>query len=416
VQGGEPFAWHFENGEDRQLIDAFRDQMSEEDQCLAQEELQRGGDGFLKMALLCHLPRLVDIKITRGVYDVNSCVGWLVKAITWFSQSACWPPGLAGLRDVAIGVSSGTWRDQSRDDSSHYTLAAMLQLPQLQSLYLNDLYLDEEQEDENGDLVDWDILPRTSTVSRLFLDNVSSMTVEFQNDLVQTPRALEAFSVRVAHEITHVDDIVSNLNKAQAGSLQYLMFYNPDRLSGYRCKAYLPSELADCRALRHVSMSVWDIELLALYESQHKTAEAFCDFFVGVFPRTLEVLVCFGCGPGFQEGFLEGQNFDLEYFDLAIVKMLDSGLYPNLKTIFFEDVAIAQKGTSPGRISLQEAMAAGERNNVEIYKYTQTSKKRVDQIDFHAPLGKYDLVSGPHWKNNRDGLVVNPFNGEWEAR
>ncbi|SPO04624.1 uncharacterized protein DNG_07309 [Cephalotrichum gorgonifer] len=234
VQGGEPpIAWTFENGEDRQLIDAFRDQMPERDQRLAQEELQRGGDGFLKMALICHLPRLADIKVTRGEHGLNSFVVWLVKALAWFRESERWPPGLAGLRDVAIGVRSGTWRDKVWDECSPYTLAAMLRLPRLRSLYLNDVDLPQ---DENGNYFDEDILPPTSTVSRLFLDNVMGMTSDFQNDLVQTPRSLEAFGVRVlpGYEITHVDTMVSRLNKTQGDTIQHLMFYNLGRLSAYR--------------------------------------------------------------------------------------------------------------------------------------------------------------------------------------
>ncbi|SPO04623.1 uncharacterized protein DNG_07308 [Cephalotrichum gorgonifer] len=163
-------------------------------------------------------------------------------------------------------------------------------------------------------------------------------------------------------------------------------------------------------------MSIRDIELQSYYDSQPTTAEAFSQFFVGPFPRTLEVLVCLGRGSGSKTGFLGEQKFYLEYFDCSIAKMLDSGLYPNLKAIFFEDVDIPGGGASTGRVLLQEAMAAGERHGVEIYKYTKPQKKRVDRIKFHAPLGQYDLVSGPQWRKDRDGLAVNPFNGEWETR
>lgn len=422
LQDGEPLPWSFLGGETEELTGLFTE-MPEEHRASAQDELRDGKDGFLKAALLALLPRLVEVRIVSGASEAS--LSWLANAVQWGKRGASWPPGFAGVRDLAVGMLSGTWRDEHRERLSAFTLASVLQLPRLESLCFSGLEVLEDEGDDD-EVVNWghDLAQVTQSMPpagslplrRLVLDNVDNVEDDFRSALLAAPRALEAFSVRPIRNPVGADErtlgdtdlFASDLAKFQSKSVRRLMFYHPERLQGYRCNAFYPEELDPCRGLRQVCLCVEDIELQTLSTSKDCPGrDDFTRLFLKIFPKTLEVLVLHG-DTGVH---VEGEESHAEILDEAVAQLIRRGRLPSLKAVFLEQVETS--GSEERRhILFEKSMAEGHKRGVDVYTRTNRAERRHD-LELLAPLGRYDLLSGPHGRKGKEGLVLDVHTGEW---
>lgn len=429
VQDGEPLRWSFLREETEAMVDVFKEEMTEEEQKSARDELHEGKDGFLKAVLLTLLPRLVDVKIVSGASDES--LSWLANTIQWGKRRATWPPGFASIRDLAVGVSSGTWKDETRESLSAYTLVSVLQLPQLRSLHYSGLAVDEDEYDDDYEsdgvepvtrhstthaLIDVCLEPDSLPLERLVLDDVAYLTHEFRDALLEAPLALEAFSLRgnsdegVSSRLEDTDSFATTLAKSQAASLRRFMLYNVRNLNGYRSAAYYPDELKPCVDLRQICVVASDVELCAMSNKCDVPGpKELFDTLAESFPDSLEALVLAGDELG---AYVKCHGFYTEAMDGAVAKVLgEESCLPALKAVFLEQIETREEPERE-RIFFQETMRAGAEKGVDVY--TRTSRRdKVHEIEFLAPLGKYDLLTGPYGRKGKEGLALDLRTGEW---
>lgn len=422
LQDGEPLALSFLDGETEKLMGVFP-KMPEEHQEAARNELREGKDGFLKVAFLALLPRLIDVKIVSGASEES--LFWLANGVQWAHQGTSWPPGFAGVRDLAVGMLSGTWRDKHRERLSAFTLASVLLLPRLESLYFSsvDTDYDEDSGLDTGGHRHADVLesmPRNIPIQRLVLDDVGDLELCFVHNLLVAPRSLEALSIRPTRGplggdqrmLNDSDQYATVLARSQQESLRRLMLYHPECLNGYRCDVFYPEELDPCENLRQVCLSVLDIELQALGADHVESGrDKFMDTFVKALPPSLEVLVLHG-----HTGVhAVGQDFHTEFLDDAVADLIRSRHRPSLKAVYLDQVETARyDGPESKRLLFPKSMAEGGKPLGCVDVYTRTNRdKKHHKLDVLTPPGRYDLLSGPHGRRGKDGLVLDMFTGEW---
>lgn len=408
VQDGEPLQWSFLEGETEALVGVFKDQMTGEEQRSAEDELREGKDGFLKAVLLALLPWLVDVKIVSGASDRS--LSWLSKSFRWGRQRATWPPGFASILDVAVGVSSGTWRDEMNESLSAYTFVSVLQLPHIRSLQFRGL---NTGDDDEGDVAEDDTVWHTATedlpdslpLERLILDDMHQRNSYFWDHFICEPAALEAVAFRGSrnYQDYEFDGLTEALSKWQSASLKRFMLYNAHNVRGYRCSAYHPDELEPCTSLRHVCIPVEDIEQEAEWSPEAQFGQEKISAVVErIFADPLEVLVVSKArdNPGRPE-----------VMDTAIARMIEEEWYKGLQAVFLDQLEMTE---SPERekILFQKAMRAGEKMGVDVYTKTNRRKK-VHELDLLVPLGKYDLLTGPYGRKGKEGLKLDLKTGEW---
>lgn len=102
----------------------------EEDAIIAQEELENGGDGFIKMLLFASYHHLQSLKFVKGE-KYHTSLQWLTTAVGWSRLSGRWPPGFQSLRHVAVGVVDGHDLDKERVAGEAVDIAAILNLPNM---------------------------------------------------------------------------------------------------------------------------------------------------------------------------------------------------------------------------------------------------------------------------------------------
>lgn len=414
-RGGEPLRWEFRKGEVEGLLGVFGEEMGDGVRAFAEEGLRAGADWFLKAVMLALLPRLVDVKV----------VAWLAHVMRWSSEHT--PPMFASVRSVAVGVASGTWRDSLRGPMYAQPLASILHLPQLESLYFSDLEVGEE------DFVEQDIAyadghallmgghsfagpydylsdylpdPESAPLRRLTLDRVGDVEGDFRDALLATPRALEALSLRADWTLYDTDAWGEEAGNLQAGSLRRLMLYNPDDMRGYPCSAWRPDLLARCVPdLRQTCVAVSDVEMQGM-------DKGFAAMLRAAFPRGVEAMVLFGL-TGLHA---KGQEFPTQFLDdeLAGVIRDKASLYPELRAVFLELVEEMTFRKKPGeRACFPGVMEAGREMGVEVFTRTSGRGRARWGPEFLAPLGRYDLRTAPHWREGREGMVLDFGTGEW---
>lgn len=412
VQDGEPLRWSFLDGETEALVGVFKDQMSEEEQRSAENELRQGKDGFLKAMLLALLPRLLDVKIVSGA--CNKSLSWLSNSIQWGKRRATWPPGFAGIRDLAVGVLSGTWRDSASNSLSCYTLMSILQLPRLRTLQLRGLDVVDEEEEDSGNNTDRHLLTddmfKSLSIERLILDDVHDLGHDFIDDLLWAPTALEGFALRGSSSqyqdtLDNFDQITTALAKFQSASIERFMLYNAHQVHGYRCSAYLPDELEPCKMLRHVCVLAEDVDQQALFaEKMQLGQEKLSTELEGMFADSLEVLVV--ARDRERSGLCR-----TDFMDTAIAGMVEKGCYKGLQAVFLDQLEMTVPPETES-ILFPKAMRAGEEKGVDVYTRTNRREK-VHKPDLLVPLGKYDLMTGPFGREGKEGLELNLKTGEW---
>ncbi|EGU77875.1 hypothetical protein FOPG_14901 [Fusarium oxysporum f. sp. conglutinans race 2 54008] len=151
-----------------------------------QWDLKAGQDGFLKLLLIATCPRLHSLRFVKRGLDPHTTLQWMREVIKDSRHTEEGPHELQGfesLRDIAVGIETDQrlWNDISpRRDARDF--AALFYIPNLESLYFNDLhYIEDGNEDyQHFDVVDQYDFPRgTSSVKHLFIDSASEFSPEY---------------------------------------------------------------------------------------------------------------------------------------------------------------------------------------------------------------------------------------------
>lgn len=421
---------------------------------LARGELQDGRDGFIKMLLFSLCPRLRDLKFVRRGNDHESesasSLIWMESALWNLVQTPrSWPLGFLALRDVAIGVLSGVpWIDDHDAYIERSSLASFLHLPNIVSLYVRELIMDQSDDSDDSDLDDipdngfpkndifsnevfdqddlyghdsgystaaikYSLPPRCSSVENLYLDIIYGLKSDFQQALLRAPRNLLSIAIRGEPNdnyptVDNMDDVAETLAKAHAESLQSVMFYNPHTLGGYRCNVYIPSQVDYWEAaknLRHITLNCGDVELGIGLDTDLEEALATFENF----PETMQALAISG-----KVGeFTLNKYDDMECLEDGLVRVIECGRYKNLKAIIIDHLEPAyprfyRQIPPREKLCFLKVIAAGKRHGVDVHTWANRSKPQ-HTIDFPAAVDKYDLATGPY-----GGLRARTDDGNWE--
>jgi hypothetical protein len=344
----------------------------------------------------------------------------------WSPESTSSMPGLANLRSVAIGVVSDTWMDDTRtgrtrhaDEHSPDLLCQLLRLPKIESLYMRNYQPDRaagyeppNQYTENNLLP-----PRSSNLKHLWLDNADELGYHFSPALFGAPQGLLTVSFRSGDvRLEDSDQIVSLLGYYQGRTLQSLMFYGPyshDTIHGYRCTAFRPEEFKHHKALRNVSISTQDIELDVLYQDDDKKEdESMHDwtmrFFVNCFPKEMETLMLWEPP---SNDYIKWEDGGYEGLEQAIIKLIKSRKYSNLKAIYLESTERAENRDAPREdfVRFRNAVKVGREEGVDVRTVTNTDTPR-HEIEFQEAPDKFSMKTGP-WGTRPRNWVFDVYTG-----
>ncbi|CAH0056233.1 unnamed protein product [Clonostachys solani] len=353
-----------------------------EDHDLARNEIENGGDGFVKMLIISSLPRLTALRFAERERDRHTSLEWMRKAASRsLTASIPWPIGFISLRSVAVGVVTRNLRDSNGATARANHLAILLRLPNIEEVYFRnlDMRLDGDFEDVD-DVQDRFQLPGAcSSVKRIILDRIKDDSWVFREALLMAPNALEALVIRghleTADEPMDGDMILVHLGDSPScQSLRRFTFYRPDYINGRDSRSYEPGLLQGLDNLGLVSLCIQDIINEALGEARNKQSDEegsvqgmgnddvslphctnddfinhdeLVDAFVRLLPTSLEVLVIWG-QETYEEGeewFRRGEYEEYETIDDAIVAMMRSGRFGRLKAVYLNP--IEEDGTTP---------------------------------------------------------------------
>lgn len=419
-----------------QVLETAKTLFDKSELIAAREEVETGGDGFLKMLIIASAPRLESLKfIRRNDLLHKSCQAWLFKLIRsqlttgrWkWLPGVEWPPGLRSLRELAVGVDAGVLdsnidvvdENLIPDWEGPGEISAMMRLPSLTSLYYHTAAIpqedDPDSDDNNSDsgsgsgqqTVRRALAPETpeksSNVSQIYLDGVrrgsrnDSPVSDFYTNLLAMPRALRSCSVRMADDECDPANILFALSDFQQETLQKMMFYNPGSIVGYRCSAYRPEDVPKA------PLTMWwqtaeDVGLQALYDREEgqATREDVVKAFLRYMDREhAEVIIL--------DGPLEGAFFDdktmaWSYYEDALLALIRSAGKRNLKALFidFPHVPDSDGGLESPDGFAKVVRLAGELG-VDLYGSKHLKAKRRHVLDFPRAPSKWDLVTGPYF-------------------
>lgn len=399
----------------------------EEDAIIAQQELENGGDGIIKMLLFAFYRHIQSIKFIKRGEENHTSLQWLTRAIGWSRTSGKWPPGFQSIRHVAVGVVSGTELDSHIVSRSAVDLAAILNLPSIDSVYFNDLSQDQERDDSEGEEETDDIplgrdcLPRfSSSVRHIYLDSPRELTDSFREILFTAPEKLQTMAIKGCNFPEHelqlgdTDVIVDYLVHEYKDTMESLIFYNMySGLHGYRCAVYEAEQLERWSKLKQFSI---DIEALELYGYQKSwTSEEFLENFrtEELFPISMEVLMLWGIYDKPTHTRIEA---GVEWFDVLeemVVSLIKNKcrLYQQLKVIYID---CAEKSVSKQRSNLafQKAITAGRESGVHVHTLTNMDDGGYWRRFPVAP-DKFDLRTGS-FGSRPSTWKINRFTGIWE--
>lgn len=152
----------------------------------ARNELAKGDDGVLKALLIVLCPRLKSVYYARSSYvpiedeegEGNASLLWLSRIVISHRDQdiRMWPPGLQSLRHLAVGVETGTPFESEVDYIYHpLFLAKIMNLPNLESIYLYGLGYREPYADHDVEAMSYLLTPGCSSVRHIYLENLEEL-------------------------------------------------------------------------------------------------------------------------------------------------------------------------------------------------------------------------------------------------
>jgi hypothetical protein len=448
---------------------------SEQDIDKAREDFEAGSDAPLKLLLFALFPRIRSLKCSRDsqvsgrdAFDVTgnaarrqarSHLDYIQRAIILHVEhgSSAWPVGFSSLRDLAVGVETGTDIDSFNALPPPHLFADLMHLPGLESIYFYGLtqYTDNQiADDQDGTVAPYNVDEGSSSLQHIFLDRAQGLSWKFRKAMISGCKQLKSLAISNS-EMDDIDALVQDAANFHADSMETLMFYETDSLHGYRCNMFRPEALNNFRNLRTVYIDASDVMLDAFYNYKHddhqhdETAKktehewiADLDFFVeffmsSSFPESTEVLVL-GAQPSSRLS-----EADADFFDQAIATMIETmhepeedggpgkeseGSQPsrmsferrfgNLKAVYLgalDNIRTATRYDEPspqptqkGRFS--RAIAAGRKAGVDVHTRA-TPRQPFHKIDFPTPPNVADLKSAP--EPPQGPVVFDIYTGTW---
>ncbi|KAK1473481.1 hypothetical protein CABS01_04143 [Colletotrichum abscissum] len=348
------------------------------------------------MAICPHLSSVKYILRDEGTRDDS--LKWLTSLIEMSHLAGSWAPGLRALREVSIGVRSGTWLDYDRKVNRRPDLLA----------------------------------------SHLFIDSGEFLSPGFCSALLNAPRSLKTLrlcgNVRGDQDCWHeIDRFLLKARNAQAGSLESIMLYGAWGMETARksgCDLYhlhLP-ELNTFPRLRPVWLDNADFlkqadsyDMYAIPDLWQTPAEAALEWIISRLPASMEVL------------FLGNsvEQSDPEKTEDLLIGLLNSDRFPKLKALFIEDDVVRRDRCGrarcsnhepPNNLYFQRLIAVGEKRGVDVDCTASRSRKRIHSEediglsaapDYAAALKSLPLDSSIHGSGARE---FNVFGGEWQLK
>ncbi|KAJ3463264.1 hypothetical protein MRS44_008050 [Fusarium solani] len=364
----------------------------------ARNELETGGDGFLKMLLIASCLRLHSIRFAKEKEQyMHTSLRWMAKAVSWSMDSGRWPPGFQSLRNVAIGVSTGVPRVLEEEENHNpgglqlefLDFAAVLNLPGIHSVYIRDLYPDWEDEgDDNPDAVreNYRLEPRSSTIQHIYIDRAQGLQI-FYDPFLSIGKDLQSMTLRGLDDWTQCDDTDAI---PEALSRNYPRHVPEDDLLQADGPSWI-QKLTQSQALKRTStIGV-----------------------TGSCQRTSRVIMIWG-EPGNGDDWLQlDDDVMMDFIDTAIAAVIKAGTYKNLKVIYLDDIE-RQTETQRPRVCFQKSIAAGREMGVHVYTLTNREDGGYWR-EFPAAADRFDLKTGPFgerpasWRiNRREGVWEDP--------
>ncbi|KAF3009972.1 hypothetical protein E8E13_011276 [Curvularia kusanoi] len=352
-----------------------------------------------------------------------------------------WPIGFRQIRRVAVGVQSGTWMDDGfKEVSSIRLFCHLLRIPDIDSIYFKGLRECDEGFDPS-DVIDYEgydyrEMPKgSSSVKHMFLDGRVNDGADGENDLWKGPRQL--LTVALRHNSSEAYDgttgTANSLARNQKQTLQSLMWYGYTKeycgnIIGDRC-AILDNEEFDhfkrLPSMKQMSVCMYDIDGCVgrrdtyarnredpvegrddddddqgnIYNEEDEE-EFIARRIATMFPRSIETIV-----------FWDAVWLtDTRYFELGIIKMLRSGRYKFLKSIFLEAAQEPSRRSDLGSLHYQAAVAAGREVGVDVYTLSNYSGMQHTTTFVEAP-DEYDLKTGIHSGLRPEGWIFDSYLG-----
>ncbi|KAF5569757.1 hypothetical protein FPHYL_1746 [Fusarium phyllophilum] len=158
--------------------------------------LEDGQDGFLKLILIATCPRLHSLRFVKNDIDRHTTLKWMRKVINECRRARNGPHDLHGfesLRHIAVSIETGQclWNNTCFHRDAR-DFAALFYIPNLESLYFNDLHYiaDGDEYYLHCDVVDQYHFPRgTSSVKHLFIDGASGFSADYYQAIANTSRS-----------------------------------------------------------------------------------------------------------------------------------------------------------------------------------------------------------------------------------
>ncbi|KAF5724332.1 hypothetical protein FMUND_930 [Fusarium mundagurra] len=379
--------------------------------------LEDGQDGFLKLILISTCPRLHSLRFVKNDIDRHTTLKWMRKVINEYRSARNGPHELHGfesLRHIAVGIETDQclWNDTSLHRDAR-DFAALFYIPNLESLYFNDLHYiaDGEGYYLHCDVVEQYHFPRgTSSVKHLFIDGASGFSADYYQAIANTSKRLESVVLRVSGErqkyLYDVDVFVGSLSFSNGKTLQKLILYNPGGMCTDQNSNYRLDDLEDVGNLKLFTLEVSDMMLEELYRMHSSpNAEQLAKYVSDSFPASTEALYIWGRSDEHVDDSASG-DIPSDILDSTLAALIESGVLENLKVVYLADVEKrqAQNDTdSPLRRSidaglkeliLPKSVAAGLRTGVHVC----TVMNRDDGgywKNFPAKPDRFDLKTGP---------------------
>lgn len=238
------------------------------------------------------------------------------------------------------------------------------------STWPHERYSSSEEEEETVE-IKYDLPPHCSSVKHIILENVGGCSnQQFMSCLLSAAHKFESIAFRGTENLDYVDEMVYRLSCDYSDSLRSLMFYEHRESRGSRCWPYTPQDMQRFRELRHFTIDASGIagdacnddggdgEVFRYNDSKEEDSDEdnptkedptyenaegeeessntlsrghFIRFFVHAFPRSMEVLVLFGDAVS---TLMEPKWRNIECFEDAVIALIKSKKYPNLKAIY----------------------------------------------------------------------------------
>ncbi|KAF5542135.1 hypothetical protein FNAPI_10048, partial [Fusarium napiforme] len=389
-------------------------------------DLMTGQDGFLKLLLIATCPRLHSLRFAKKVRNFHTALSWMTYVINKDSAyTGNWPPGFESLRNIAVGIETDQRLDDESVDPKARDFAALFHIPNLESLYFNDLNYTTDGEENylHSDVVDQYGFPRgTSSVKHLFIDGASELSGDYSQAIPKASKRLESAVLRVAgesqQEIDDVDMFVGSLSFSNGKTLQKLILYNPGGMHSDQNSNYRLDDLEDFENLKLFTLAVSDMMLEELYRMHSSpNAEQLAEYVSDSFPASTEALYIWGRSDEHADGS-ESDGIPSDILDSTLAALIESGVLENLKVVYLTDVEKRQAQNDidfPPRRSIEaglkelilpKSVAAGLKTGVHVYTvmnrddggYSKNFPARPDRFDLktfpcllHDPQGRaYD--------------------------